>query len=301
MQRELETTPLSPAVGVEVRGVDLREPMSSEIGAELRALFFQHRLVLFRGQELEAEHQIAFMSLISKVITEPARPILEAAAIPIGSRFGFISNTDAATYTATSNEFVFHADLMYAPQGAIQGVSLYAIEMEKPSVTSFANMVNAAACLPVDLRSRVEPLFVVNVRSFARDIGLGDRRHRMGDRKSGEPSPLYSVHPIIERHPVTGDEYIDVSEMMSSNVVGWDDESSDRLFEELAAVSYHSQNMYRHEWRLQDFVAWDNIALQHAREQIHGARTLRRVIANPYELATLYAAAEAPEWEPARR
>jgi taurine dioxygenase len=113
----------------------------------------------------------------------------------------------------------------------------------------------------------------------------------------------HSVHPIIERHPVTGEEFIDVSEMMTSHVVGWDDATSERLFEELAAVAYRSENTYRHDWRLRDFVVWDNIALQHKREAFPGPgnRTLRRVLANPYELGTLYAAAEAPEWEPARR
>jgi taurine dioxygenase len=305
MTGSLRTSPLSATFGVEVEGVDLSAPIPREIAAELRSLFFRHRLVLFREQRLESEHQIAFMSLINKVVTDPELPILESAEIPVSERYSYMSNTDKGTYGATSGRLLFHADHMFTPQGALQAISLYATEMEQPSATIFANMVHAATSLPAELRGRVDSLFVDNLQGFIPEYFAGDIRCRMSSRRPGDPNSLYphAVHPVIERHPVTGEEFIDVSELMTSHVVGWDDDASDLLFDELAAISYAPGNLYRHEWKLHDFVAWDNVALQHAREAfpLAGARTLRRVIANPYELGTLYAAAEAPDWEPARR
>jgi alpha-ketoglutarate-dependent taurine dioxygenase len=303
MISDVRVSPLSPTFGVAVGGVDLSEPIGPEDAAHLRALFFRHRLLVFRDQQLEAEHQTAFMSIINKVIMDPERPIIESAAVPLAERYSWMSNTESGTYGPSSSEYCFHADHMFTPQGALQAISLFAVEMEQPAPTVFANMVNAAAILPGELRARVDTLFVDNLLSFGPDYRT-EARCRMSNRLEGAPNSMYphAVHPVIERHPVTGEEFLDVSEMMTSHVVGWDDEQSDALFEELARYAYRSDNLYRHPWKLHDFVVWDNIALQHKRDSFPGPgkRVLRRVIANPYELASLYAAAEAPEWQPAR-
>ena len=102
---------------------------------------------------------------------------------------------------------------------------------------------------------------------------------------------------------MTGEKYLTTNPHHSSHFVGWDEAESDKLFAEIDAYAYVPDNIYKHNWRLHDFIVWDNIALTHRRDAIPGAgqRTLRRVMANPYELGELYAAAEAPEWVPARK
>ena len=72
-------------------------------------MFFRHRVLVFREQDLDAEHQIAFMSLINKVITDPELPVLESAAIPLNERHSWMSNSDKGTYGASNNEYCFDA------------------------------------------------------------------------------------------------------------------------------------------------------------------------------------------------
>ena len=50
--RGFELRELSPALGVEIRGLDLSRPLSDEQRRELGRLFDRHHLLLFRGQQV---------------------------------------------------------------------------------------------------------------------------------------------------------------------------------------------------------------------------------------------------------
>ena len=55
----IEITPLSPAIGAEIRGVDLREPLSNRQFDEIHNAFAEHQVLFFRGQEeLAPEAQV---------------------------------------------------------------------------------------------------------------------------------------------------------------------------------------------------------------------------------------------------
>ena len=298
----LSLVPLSPSFGVEVRGIDLGKPLSAEIRAELRALFFKHHLLLFRKQRFESDQQIAFMSLISNVIVEPELRLRDAMKVPFEQRFTYLSNTEKATQGPAKEELCYHADMAWTPQGPMQAISLYSVELEQPSRTGFANMINAVKLMPSALRERIRFLVVDNTSPFTSTYRT-DTRARLSERPADAPNWMYphAEHAIVSRHPVTGEEFLYVSQMHTSHVVGWTDAESDRLFSELEHYAYSSENTYSHEWDLHDFVVWDNIGLQHRRDAISGTgnRTMRRAMANPYELGEMYAAAEAPEWKPA--
>jgi taurine dioxygenase len=299
----LQTVNLTPSLGVEVRGIDLRELISPELKAELRSLFFTHHLLLFRDQDITLEQQIAFMQIINKVIYEPELPMVEAVRVPMELRYGRFSNTDKGTFGNTNNEFNFHADYMYTPQGALQALSLWAEVIEQQAATTWANMVNAVKALPDDLREEVRYLIVDSLMKFTPDAAAVGR-DRLSERPAVDPNSMWphSQHAVISHVPATGEEFLNVSEWMTSHVVGWDDERSEKLFCRLHEIAYAPENLYRHEWSTHDFVVWDNVSLQHKREAHTGSgeRTLRRVVANPYELCEHVHASEADEWVPAR-
>ena len=48
------------ALGAEVRGLDLRQPIPQEIRDELERALFDHVLLLFRDQDLTEQHQLKF-------------------------------------------------------------------------------------------------------------------------------------------------------------------------------------------------------------------------------------------------
>ena len=56
----LSIHPLTDAIGVEIRGVDLSQPMDSDTFARIEEAFYAHSVLLFRDQSLSADQQVAF-------------------------------------------------------------------------------------------------------------------------------------------------------------------------------------------------------------------------------------------------
>ena len=76
----LTVKPLSPALGAEIAGIDLREDMSAETFAEILDVWHQHLVILFRGQSLSEDDQIRFAQRFGALQkrTRPPEAINEA-------------------------------------------------------------------------------------------------------------------------------------------------------------------------------------------------------------------------------
>jgi alpha-ketoglutarate-dependent taurine dioxygenase len=57
---QLEIRPLTPVIGAEVDGVDLREPLPAATLLEIEQALLEHRVLLFRDQDITPEQQLAF-------------------------------------------------------------------------------------------------------------------------------------------------------------------------------------------------------------------------------------------------
>ena len=86
------------------------------------------------------------------------------------------------------------------------------------------------------------------------------------------------VHPIVYQPPHLDEQTILVNELQTSHVVELPAEEGEELLQELFARLYAPEFVYRHEWRPNDIIIWDNLALQHCRPTEMGTvrRHLRR-------------------------
>ena len=74
----ITVAPLAPALGAEVSGVDLSQPINEATADEIRRAFADHLVLFFRNQELAPEGQVAFAGLFGPVGAYPfAEPIAE--------------------------------------------------------------------------------------------------------------------------------------------------------------------------------------------------------------------------------
>ena len=73
----LEIRPLTDALGAEIFGVDLREPLSAALTARIRAAFNKYGVIFFRDQPLSPQQFIDF----TRSIGEPA-PSTAMPAVP---------------------------------------------------------------------------------------------------------------------------------------------------------------------------------------------------------------------------
>src|SRR5438105_4962738 len=82
MSELIQSKPLSPALGAEVFGLDLRQALSAGQQAELRRLFDQYHLLVFRNQDLSTDDHIRVVGTFGPVSDEKSD----------GKRHSFVSN-----------------------------------------------------------------------------------------------------------------------------------------------------------------------------------------------------------------
>ena len=59
--------PVSPAIGAEIRGVDISKPIDAASFAIIHKAWLDHSVLLFRGQTLDPDQQRAFVSLFGTI------------------------------------------------------------------------------------------------------------------------------------------------------------------------------------------------------------------------------------------
>ncbi len=285
MKNIIESHPLSPALGAEVIGLDLKQPLSAEQQAALRCLFDKHCLLLFRGQDISTEDHIRVVSTFGPVSDEKSD----------GTRHSFVSNVlpdglfgDVA--------LTFHADYEFRPTPP-PAISLHGYDVAGPtSPTIYVSLAHAYRRLPAAMRERL---------AGRKSVYADDYTRKMDDPTYGKRYSLIALpqmppdttHPRTERplfypHPRTGELLLLVSEMHSSHIDGLGPEENEAMLGELFALLYAGENQYAHHWHKGDLVIWDNIALQHGRPaqelgMKESRRTLRRVVSSDKTAAEL--------------
>jgi taurine dioxygenase len=254
--------PLTEALGVEISGLDLTRPFTPAEEDELRALMASVRLIVFRGQAIGVDDHVRLGRTFGPVLDEDHKGV------------GYVSNVRPGGFVA-EGRLLFHSDFAFTPEPCL-GISLYALDVPAGCPTVYANAARAAAVLPDDLRAAVNGASALHLFDLVSQ--RGDVRYREASLAPGPLAPRW-VHPVLMRHPVTGDDVLYVNQMQTDRIVDVDAETSEALLSRLLAVLYDDSNTYRHDWAVGDIVVWDNIAVQHARPVPPPAapRTLHRV------------------------
>ena len=273
---ELQLRDLTPAFGTEVTGLEpLAALTDTDICRRLRSSFDDRGLLVFRDVDLGQATQANLVRML--IGLGPLAPGETGSAKGRGEPF-YVSNKEPEG-GAPYGRLLFHSDMMWS-EHTFQVLSLYGIEVEPPvAPTNFASGVDAWATLPAGLRARVEDLVAI-------------QGHNEADRARAEDDPDVLVTTFENeqtretkvglRHPRTGATVLYVSQQMTRAIDGLSPTDSEELIEELFAHLYRPEAQYEHDWRHHDLVAWDNIAVQHARPNVTlegPVRTLRKVFA----------------------
>jgi alpha-ketoglutarate-dependent taurine dioxygenase len=273
-----DSTTLSPGFGAEVHGLDPTHKLDADGVRELRALFDEHAILVFRDIELDRPYQQYLAELVYG--TDPAELDDDHLARNAEQQGTFYISNKIEGAAAPYGVLLYHADSMWSDH-PFHVISLWGEEVEPPvPPTYFASTVHATRTLPAGLRARLEGLEAVHVP------GPESFKHRKLDDTGGtlvmpKRDKEYSVvRPVLSRHPRTGAEFVYASQQMTSHFVGMEPEASEALLEEVFAHLYAPGNTLQHEWRQHDLVMWDNLAAQHARPEVErqaSVRTLRKV------------------------
>lgn len=154
-------------------------------------------------------------------------------------------------------DIAWHADLTYVDRPS-RGALLRAVDV--PPVggdTLWIDMAHVYSLLPVALRRRIDGLEVIH--------SLEDPRVAAHDDMTGAATTEFPpvVHPLVHRHPVSGDPVLNISPAFVRGIVGMSDDQSAGLLDELAEFATRDEFIYRHRWTIGDVVMWDNWRTMH--------------------------------------
>lgn len=245
----LTTRPLSGALGVEILGIDLAKSMDPAVFAAIRDLFNANVVILLRGQKLQPADLVRFMEGFG-----PAEPH------PLGSRRGLEQYPQVMVLENAKGKLgprndIWHSDISYGEVPPL-GSALYAIEVtDGHADTMFTNMYAAYEGLSQGLRTTLEGLRAVHTAEpLVREVP---------SRLSIKQAPPGVEHPVVRTHPESGRKALYVNPWYTTHFVGWTAEESRPLLEYLTAIATRHENIYRHHWRVGDFLMWDNRAAMH--------------------------------------
>jgi taurine dioxygenase len=263
---DIKVTPLSPACGAEIEGVDLAEELSDETIAAIKAAWAENLVLVFRGQTLTQEQQLRFAARFGELgerKTAFARAELRSRAEGIlqnDPRVMLVSNIriDGNPVGAFGDgEMWFHIDSGYTER-PYKYTFLYAVEL--PSTggnTLFSNMYRAYEAVPVELKAALAGRKALHIHEYKRSAKV--------DVPDDLSRSLHYFHPIFTTHPETGRKTLFVDRLMTARIEGLPRAESDSILEQLYEIGERRAFIYEHVWRLGDVVMWDNRCTIHAR------------------------------------
>jgi alpha-ketoglutarate-dependent taurine dioxygenase len=254
---KMHTRVLSDVAGVEIEGIDISRPNAGEIRAPLMDLLREHRVVVFRGQDLTPEAQAAF----SKQFGDLEGHVIRLANGKPPPLVHVVSNLDESGQpTATPHShgnYFWHTDKSYHAIPSLATI-LHARELPPTGgATQFADTAAAYAALDDAAKARIANLRVVHSWEASRR-NTGNRPAT--EEEKAERPPV--CHPMVRTHPETGEKCLYIG-THTSHVEEMDEDAGRELLKDLLEHATQDQFVYTHQWQAGDVVMWDNRCTLH--------------------------------------
>jgi taurine dioxygenase len=248
---------VGPGIGAEIAGIDVRR--LDEAGfAEVYAAFLRHSVIVIPGQEMTIEEFLAYSGRFGRVVPHITRrtrhPDHPALTVLGGNLIGPDGKVDEAVRARGEG---WHTDTPYL---AVPAKATQLLAREIPSYggdTLFSSSYAAYDALPAALRERIEGL-----EASYRFGGRKGKGLDLLDPEERERPPV--THPVVKIHPETGRKSLYLGRGHLLGIVGWDEEASTALIEEVLGYTARPDNIYRHRWTVGDLVVWDNRCAIHS-------------------------------------
>lgn len=256
----IEIHPLSEALGAEVRGLDLEQPIAPADVEALREAFLDSHFLCLRSEPVDA----ASFARLARHFGEPQLQLLREFRHDAVPEVSFLRSTyetagdkpDDLTQVRLSG---WHTDDSYFEIPAkITMLQSLAIP-DSGGQTRFCNTRKAYADMPDETKQRLDGLKAVHGYDTARAPA---RAHaRTVDEENETPDV---AHPLVRTHEDSGREAIYFNSNRTDRVVGMARADSDALLDAIHEHITQPRYRYDHAWRLGDVLIWDNRCLIHS-------------------------------------
>ena len=244
--------PISGALGAEIRGPDLSQPLIPEVVAEIRSALLNYLVIFIPNQELTPQNQLAFAQYFGSPMEYPQLKGLPECPL--------VTAVTKLEHERANFGGVWHSDTSYLELPPAASL-LYAVDIPPyGGDTLFANQYLAYETLSDGLKETLDGLVAVNV-STKPEVSR-TREHRLRDA-GDKLKALESRHPVVRTHPETGRKALYVNNAHTQNFSGWTESESMPLLNYLFDHQVKPEFTCRFRWSKGCLAFWDNRCTQH--------------------------------------
>lgn len=256
--RPFEVRPLTPALGAELKGVDLAAGVDDELFTAVHAAFLRYQVLLFGAQDLPPGRQVEFARHFGQLQIHVMNQY-HANQHPELYR---LSNVDENGHPTgrhpDKGTLAWHTDGSWQRVTG-QATILYAeVVPEQGGETHFCDMYGAYERLSPAWKQRIEGLRAVHNLDFSRTRRHGEEPMTDAQREAVPPVD----QPVVRTHPETGRRCLFLGDH-AEYIVGMPYDEGRALIEELNALAVHDDLIYAHRWQPGQLILWDNRCLLH--------------------------------------
>jgi taurine dioxygenase len=249
--RKIEVKRFAPALGAEVRGVDLSRGLDPETYREVRAALLEFQVLFFKEQsEISPATHVAIGKMFGELHLHPAAPQMP------GYPEIFVIHVHKDSRIA-NGEF-WHSDVscdQVPPLGTM--LQLHVLP-EVGGDTLFANMYAAYDALSEPLKKMLSGL-------TARHESEHVYRGRYSDRGVDDYGKVYpeAIHPVVRTHPETGRKALYINRTFTTRILELTEKESAALLGFLFDHCEQIDFQIRFRWSRYDVAFWDNRCVMH--------------------------------------
>jgi taurine dioxygenase len=260
----LEIRKIAGALGAEIRGVDLSEPLSRAAVDAIRRAFLEHLVVFFREQNLSPAQFLAFARTMGEPIEYPF-----VKGLPEHPEIIQVTKLE---HERTNFGGIWHTDTAYLEVPPMGSMLLAREVPPAGGDTLFANQYLAYETLSPGMRRMLDGL--TGVHSSAKADVTRTREDRMRtDAREDARKEYVAEHPVIRTHPETGRKSLYVNIAHTVRFKDMTEEESAPLLGYLFQHQVRPELTCRFQWEVGSLAFWDNrCTLHNPVNDYHGFR-----------------------------
>jgi alpha-ketoglutarate-dependent 2,4-dichlorophenoxyacetate dioxygenase len=256
---------LHPVFVGEVSGVDLRRKLTHDEVAALEAGMDRYAVLVFQGQDITDEQQIAFSRNFGEIensyggnVTRPGQkrlnPLMNDVS-NLGEDNRPLARDDRRRLFNLGNQ-LWHSDSSFRAIPAKYSLLSGRMVVEKGGNTEFADMRAAYDALDEETKALVEDLVCEHSLIYSRG--------QLGFEVTAEEHVLFRPvrQRLVRTHPVTGRKSLYLASH-AGTIVGWPVPEARALLRDLIEHATQPRFVHSHKWRQYDLVMWDNRQTMH--------------------------------------
>jgi taurine dioxygenase len=246
---QLDIRPVAGALGAEVRGIDLRVPLTDAAQRAIRQALLEHLVLFFPDQHLDPVQHRDFASRWGEMENHPYLDKVDGhpEVIQLTSEKGGVADE-------------WHTDVTFSARPPVMSILNMVTVPAIGGDTMWSNQYKAYEALSAPIRDLVDGLTAIHTAAI-----YGHPEHR-------------AEHPAVRVHPETGRKCLYVNGQFTTRFAQLSRAESDSLLAMLVAHCTEPRFTVRYRWTKGTIAMWDNRCTQHfVLNDFEGPRVIQRV------------------------